>query len=270
MKAQGFKKYILVANNALQRALVFRFSVYSYRVGNLAELLSQIIIWSVIFQKENIISGYTYDEMVTYILVGWLFTFLTGAYGLERNIANEIEQGNISNFLVKPIEYLKYNTAFAIGRVYLSLVAAVVVQLILIFFFHKHILFYINFFNIFILFGMLIVSFFINIFRAVLTGYIAFWTNDTTGFESTLNILAKFMSGAYFPLSLLPAAFVNISLFFPFIYTFFIPTQLYLGKITTWQGLKGLIIEIVWLFLLYGIIKVVWKRGIKRYEGVGM
>jgi len=78
------------------------------------------------------------------------------------------------------------------------------------------------------------------------------------------------MSGTFFPIVLLPAFLVKASYFLPFIYTIYIPVQLYLGKISFAEGLRGLAIEILWLVVLYGIIKVVWRFGLKKYESVGI
>lgn len=59
-------------------------------------------------------------------------------------------------------------------------------------------------------------------------------------------------------------------MFFPFAYIIFAPTQVYLGKINLAEGLKYVFIEIIWLVALYFIIKIVWHKGLKKYEGVGI
>jgi len=64
--------------------------------------------------------------------------------------------------------------------------------------------------------------------------------------------------------------FVNVSYFLPFAYTIYVPVQLYLGKISFAEGLRGLAIEILWLVALYIIIKVVWRLGLRKYESVGI
>jgi ABC-type uncharacterized transport system permease subunit len=46
--------------------------------------------------------------------------------------------------------------------------------------------------------------------------------------------------------------------------------QLYLKKIDLITGLKGLGVQIIWIIILYFIIKLVWNRGLKKYEGVGI
>ena len=138
------------------------------------------------------------------------------------------------------------------------------------FVFNNSLRFFLNFRVICLLLAMLVVSYFINLFMAILIGMIAFWTTEIVGIQYSIKVFVKLISGSYFPISLLPIAVINISLLFPFIYTVFIPVQLCLGKISFAEGLKGLGIEALWLGLLYIVIKIVWKFGLKKYESVGI
>ncbi len=264
------KKYLAIIKIAFQRQLTFRADFLGFRLATLLEIGVQLIIWTVIFKSQEIIKGYTYEEMITYVLVGWLFLFVTHSYGFEDNIAKDIHLGKLSNFLFKPISYLKYITALSIGRVSIASTLGAVMIGLLIFLFHESIIGPSSFLNIIIIAIMVFFGYFIRLFLSIIVGFIAFWTIDISGLHYSANIIIKFLSGAYFPMNLLPNVFLNISLVFPFVYTFFYPTQLYLGKISTLEGLKGLGIELIWLFLLYAIIKIMWRRGLKKYEGVGI
>ena len=80
------RKYKMVANNEWNRILTYRFSIFSFRLANVVEILAQVFMWSVFFSGDEIlIGGYTYNEMMTYILFGFLFAFLTSNYGFEEN-----------------------------------------------------------------------------------------------------------------------------------------------------------------------------------------
>jgi ABC-2 type transport system permease protein len=117
---------------------------------------------------------------------------------------------------------------------------------------------------------MLIVTYLINLCVSILIGFLSFWATEIAGIYYCLKTIIKFMSGTFFPISLLPLFFVKASYFLPFVYTIYIPVQLYLGKISFAEGLRGLAIEMLWLVVLYVIIKIVWRLGLKRYESVGI
>lgn len=273
MKALEFnfpKKYLIVIKNEVQQQLTYRFNIFSYRIGNLFELMVQIIIWGAIFKNVEVVRGYTYEEMISYIIIGWVIAYLTGNYGLENVIENNIFEGKITEFLIKPLSYLRYIFFFSLGRTSIALFSAIVIQAVVVFLFHDFIILNLSAGSTLVLFGMLMATFLLKLFITIALGMVTFWTDRIVGIDYSFNVLFKFFSGAYFTLALLPPYALAICKFLPFAYTFYFPTQLYLGKISVFEGLKALGIEILWIFVLYGIIKLMWKKGIKKYEGVGI
>lgn len=264
------KKYLAIIKIEWGRQMTYRVNQFTYRIGNIFEILVQIIIWTAIFQKAAIIKGYTYQEMMTYIIIGWLISFLMANFGFETLISDHIQKGELSNFLSKPINYINYLIVLSIGRASFTLSVAFLVNILLVLLFRDSFIFSKNIFVWLILLAMIMVGYFIKLFFSILIGFISFWTTDNSGIFYSLNTLSKFLSGAYFPINILPAAFLNFSLALPFIYTFYFPTQLYLGKISILRGLQGLGLEIIWVGILYLAVKVVWRMGLKKYESVGI
>lgn len=264
------KKYWLIAKNEIQRQFTYRVNILAYAGGNFLELFTQIIIWTAIFKKLDFVKGYNYNEMVTYVIVGWIFMYVTTNYGFETLIAKDINLGRLSIFLVKPVSYLRFMAAESVGRVIIALMVVIMQSIIWLAIFKNHIVFNLNFKIIVVFFIMLILAYLMKFFFSVIIGLIGFWTDDVSGAFYSLNILIKIFSGAFFPLSLLPAEFINLSLKLPFSYIFFVPAQLFIGKISLEQGLKGLLIMSAWIVILYFIIKLIWKLGLKKYESAGI
>ncbi|MFA6285256.1 MAG: ABC-2 family transporter protein [Parcubacteria group bacterium] len=264
------KKYLAVIKIEWGRQMTYRVNQFTYRIGNIFEILVQIIIWTAIFQKAAIIKGYTYQEMMTYIIIGWLVSFLMANFGFESFISDHIQRGELSNFLSKPIDYVNYLIVLSIGRASFTLAVAFLANILIVLLFRNSFIFSKNIFVWLILLAMILMGYFIKLFLSILIGFISFWTTDNSGIFYSINTLSKFLSGAYFPINILPAAFLNFSLALPFIYTFYLPAQLYLGKISILQGLQGLGLETIWVAILYCAIKVVWKMGLKKYESVGI
>jgi ABC-2 type transport system permease protein len=264
------KKYIATIKIEWQRALTYRADTLGFRLGNFFEIMIQIVIWTAIFEKNSSIGGYSYPEMITYILIGWLISLLTANFGFEYTISRQIQQGELSNYTTKPFDYIKYIIALSIGRASTALAAAFLMNILLIALFSRYIIFSHSIFSWLIIISMILVGYFIKLFISVLTGFIAFWTIDISGVFYSVNLFSKFLAGNYFPLSLLPLIFVKFSFALPFIYTFYFPVQLYLGKLSITEGLRGLGIEIIWLGALYFLTRSLWKLGLKKYESVGI
>jgi ABC-2 type transport system permease protein len=263
------RKIKAILKTELQRQMTYRLNFFGFRLANIVEISTQLIIWSIIFQKADMIRGYSYNEMMSYVLISWLILFLTSSYGYEDNISKDIYLGRLGNYLLKPMSYLKYTIIVSFGRVVIALLTAVLLMAVIIMVLHNYLIAPPSLIHIVLMLPMIMAGFFSRLFMAILAGFIGFWTTEVQGIYKFIDVLIKFFSGSYFPVNLLPALLLKISFFFPFIYNIYIPTQLYLGKITIIEGIKGFGVQIIWLFLLYLIIKLVWKFGIKKYENVG-
>ncbi|MFA6193747.1 MAG: ABC-2 family transporter protein [Parcubacteria group bacterium] len=264
------KKYWMIINNEIQRQFTYRLNIAAYAFGNIAELVALTVIWTIVYRNIDAIQGYSANEMITYVVFAWFFSFLTTTYSFEQNVARDIHQGNLSSLLVKPQSYIRYIMAVAIGRILIALGIVIVQGILVSLFFRDQLIFSHSPSTFFLLFCMLIAAYIINLFLSIIIGFIAFWTNEIHGIYYSLKVFSKFMSGTFFPIILLPVFFAKATFFFPFAYTIYIPVQLYLGKISFAEGLRGFAVELLWIFILYVIIKILWKFGLRKYESVGI
>jgi ABC-2 type transport system permease protein len=264
------KKYFIIIKNQVSKQLAYRVNIYAYRIGNFLMIGAQLAIWSFIYRGNSVISGFTESEMLSYVLFGNLFSFLTANFGIHSVIERDIKEGLLTNFLIKPISYLRYMVVYAFGRAIISMMTASLLLGIIIFIFRNKLIFNVGIPVFIILIFSLAISFIIRVFFSIILGQIAFWTTQVHGIFYSFFMIEKFMSGYLFPLHFLSAVFLSISKFLPFMYLYYIPLMLYLGKISLIQGIYALCAQAVWLFLLYAIIKLLWAKGLKRYEGVGI
>jgi ABC-2 type transport system permease protein len=263
------KKYWIIITNEIQRQFTYRASIISYIAGNFIELFATIILWTTIYKFRPQVQGFTYSEMISYAVVGWYFVMLTTNYSFEEIIAWHIREGRLAGFLTKPQSYLRYIAAISLGRVSLAFVIVILQGIAYIIFFKGSMVFPPDWRVYFILFIMLIFGYIIRFFLAVIVGLLGFWVMEVDGFYYSFEVIVKFLSGAFFPLALFPL-FLKISSFFPFMYTLYFPAMVFLGKASIMDGLKGLAIELGWVLILYSVIKIVWFRGIKKFEAVGI
>jgi ABC-2 type transport system permease protein len=201
--------------------------------------------------------------------VGNFFNALVRNY-LTNIVARDIRDGSLSMSLVRPIHYFRFVIAREVGRISMATTFSALTTALVIVFFSSRFLWNTDMVYLFLILGMLVLAFCMEILLSFLVGLFAFWVDEVDGIYSSVNRLRNFFSGGYFPLNLLPTLFVQVSFCLPFAYSFFVPAQLYLKKMSLFQGAQGLVVQIVWIVLLYGIVQFVWKRGLKRYEGVGI
>ena len=262
-------RQLAIVKTAWARGLTYRFTVVMFRLSDVVELVAQLVIWMAVFGTRDVVSGYQQNEMITYVIIGYTAHVMTRNF-LNQAVSDDIEKGTLSQFLVKPMQYISYIMTREVGRNGLTWTFSVITQVIFIALFWKHILLPASFAALGIILVMMALVVVINLFISFLVGCIAFWTVETMGAQVFLQALRRMFAGNFFPLNLLPVGFVTASFLLPFSYSFFVPMQLYLGKMSIQQGLIGVGVEVVWLVILYGITKFVWSRGMRAYESVGI
>ena len=96
---------------------------------------------------------------------------------------------------------------------------------------------------------------------------ICFWTDRASALERLLLIPYLFLSGLVAPLDAFPDLMRKIALFTPFPYILSFPSNLLAGeKVELINGFSSLI---VWGIIFYTISYFLWKKGLRKYSGMG-
>ena len=110
------KKYWHVINIGIQNTLVYRVNFLFRSVFSLIPLFATISFGGP-SSPEGEVAGYTLAQMTSYYLVATIVDALTAVNEDDWQIAADIKDGNISQFLLKPIDYLTYRLClFGAGR----------------------------------------------------------------------------------------------------------------------------------------------------------
>src|SRR5215469_18744217 len=123
------KKHWHVINVGIQNNLTYRFNFLARTVFGLIPLIATLYVWRAIYSGKGQgaeVGTYTLAEMVSYYLLVTIVDALTAVNEDDWQIAADIKDGNISQFLLKPIDYLTYRLClFVSGRITYLAVAAI-------------------------------------------------------------------------------------------------------------------------------------------------
>src|SRR5207253_7690204 len=122
------QKYWHVINIGIQNTLVYRVNFLFRAVFGLIPLMATIFLWRAIYAGQAAggeVAGYTLAQMTSYYLLVTIVDALTAVNEDDWQIAADIKDGNISQFLLKPIDYLWFRFClFISGRLtYLAMAA---------------------------------------------------------------------------------------------------------------------------------------------------
>src|SRR5438046_4477185 len=96
--------------------------------------MATISLWRAIYSgKETDVAGYSLAQMISYYLIVTIVDALTAVNEDDWQIAADIKDGRISQFLLKPIDFLSYRLClFWAGRLIYTIVAFVPVTLFIL------------------------------------------------------------------------------------------------------------------------------------------
>jgi ABC-2 type transport system permease protein len=265
------QKYLHVLNIGIQNQLVYRVNFLFRACFGLLPLIATISLWRTVYEGKPgaDIAGYTLAQMISYYLVVTLVDMLTAVNEDDWQIAADIRDGNISQFLVKPIDYLKYRFClFLAGRTIYTAVALIPVAIFIVvqrrYFVAPPDVATFGWFTVSIVMTALL-QFFLSYAMALL----AFWVLEVSTFIFILFAFEYIAGGHLFPLDILPGWLAQSLMFTPFPYQLFFPVSIYVGKSAGTELFQGLAIQLFWVVASYAFARFMWARGIRKYTAVG-
>jgi ABC-2 type transport system permease protein len=265
-------KYWHVISIGIQNNLTYRFNFLTRTLFSFIPLLAVLSLWRTIFAPKGAdatVATFTLAQMVSYYLLVAVVDALTAVNEDDWQIAADIKDGNISQFLLKPVDYLSFRFClFLSGRLTYMAVAFIPLT---IFILCQHQYFSLppdgTTFGLFLL--SLSLTALLQFFMSYTMAMLAFWVLEVSTFIFILFAFEYIASGHLFPLSILPPAIERVLFFTPFPYQLYFPISIYMGKITGPQLVRGLIMQAGWVVLTYFLARFAWQRGIRKYAAVG-
>ncbi len=266
------KKYWHVINIGIQNNLTYRVNFLFRAVFGLIPLMAILYLWRAIYSgkaSDAQVSSYSLSQMISYYLVVTIVDALTAVNEDDWQIAADIKDGNISQFLLKPMDYLFYRLClFLSGRVTYLVVAFLPLAAFIIYLRQ-----YFQAPPDTATFAWFLVSTLLTALLQFFTSYtmamLAFWVLEVSTFIFILFAFEYIASGHMFPLDILPRGLEQALYFTPFPYQMHFPVSIYMGKAHGAGLARGLIIQAVWVGAAYCLARFAWRRGIRKYSAVG-
>ncbi len=263
------KKYWHVINIGIQNNLTYRVNFLFRILFSFIPLLATIYLWRAVFNGKQTIGDYTLAQMTSYYLIVTIVDVLTAVSEDDWQIATDIKDGNISQFLVKPINYLTYRLClFSSSRMIYLIVAAVPLGAFILCL-HQYFVLPPNAMTAGLFLVSVAMTALLQFFMSYAMAMLAFWVLEVSTFIFILFAFEYLASGHLFPLDILPPALKNALFFTPFPYQMYFPVSIYMGKITGTPLIHGLLIQALWVFAMYCVARLAWHRGIRKYGAVG-
>jgi len=269
----SLNKYRHVFLVGLQGNLIYRWN-FLIRAGFSAfHLIVVFILWGAVYSGQTTIGGFDVAQTMTYFIALMVIQFFISALNEDYQIAEEIRNGLINQFLLKPINYFIYRlTIFGSARLVSGLLA-IVPLLVALPFVYNHIVLPAGpgeLWRLEIGVPALAMSALLQFTIAFCFGLLTFWFLEIQSFIMLSYAVETLLAGQVFPLDLLPRPLYEISQYLPYFYQMYFPVAIFTGRINDpAAALRGLGVQFVWVILLLLISRVLWLRGLRRHTAVG-
>lgn len=224
-------KYYFFFKNSINESLVYRLNVFLMFLAQIFSLTIFIILWQAIYSQSNQIGGYSLNELISYYILSSFLGFIIQGVDVAWHVGDEINLGQITNFILRPINYFWATLAYVLGKVFFNFsLIAILILGIALFDFSLVENFFLSWQQI-IFFGvsvLLSLGLFFNLF--FLIGILTFWLGTIKGFNFFIRMVMFFLSGAIVPLDLLPIFLMKINHFLPFQYITWLPFRFFKEK----------------------------------------
>lgn len=265
-----FLKYRKVFSIGLQNTFVYRWNFLLRSLFGLVPLVGTVLIWRAIFGgAEKAVGTYDYAQMIWYFLMIILVDNLVTPTEDEWQIASDIREGQISSFLIKPLNYLGYRFALFVSYRLVYTVVSVVPMALAFLWFREYVVLpkSLATWPLFLLSAGMAAC--ISFLIAYSLALMAFWILEISTIVFILYSFEYFLSGQTFPLDIMPGWFQAILRWLPFPYELFFPVQVFLERVQGAELWRGLGIQAGWVLILYATSQLMWRRGIRYYQAVG-
>jgi ABC-2 type transport system permease protein len=254
----------------LQNTFVYRWNFLLRSIFGIVPLVGTVFLWQAVFAtRGSAIEGYDYSAMIFYFLLSVFVDQLITPTEDEWQIAAEIRDGKISAYLTKPMNFLGYRVALYLSYrlLYMAIVFVPIVVLGWVFRenlrFPEHAITWLAFATATALAAAL--QFLICYCLAM----IAFWVLEISTIVFILYSFEYFLSGHVFPLDIMPPWLRPFIHWSPFTYELFFPIQVCMERVTGRALAEGLCIQAAWVLVAYGGARLLWHRGVRKYQAVG-
>ncbi|NEU73291.1 multidrug ABC transporter permease [Hassallia byssoidea VB512170] len=257
----------------IKKALTLLSVYYAYMLEYRAESILWVLagslpiilmgVWIQAAQNGNF--GLTPVDFARYFLAVFLvrqFTVVWVIWEFERQVV----EGKLSPRLLQPLDpawhYISSHLSERLARTPFTLF------LVILFFVLYPQTFWLPSFANLVLFAVsVMLAFALRFVIQYTLAMFAFWTERASALENFWYLFYLFLSGMIAPLEVFPEPVRAIALLTPFPYLINFPASLLVGLPV--DVTRGFLTMIGWFLVFLGVNRLLWRRGLKQYSGMG-
>ena len=265
--------YLPFSKAGVKIELAYKAQIVMWIVISFIQTFFVVFLYEAIYRNSDngmnsVINGFTFYDMILYVITSFFFSFVMGSGDTSYDIATDIREGTIANTLTKPVSYRLRHLFTYFGVLVLDYIVVILPFMTLVY-------------GIFIGFGILKVTvgkFLLNVLFflifSVLAGLVnnaisyfiglmVFYTDHLFGLNMARNAIQGFLGGQMVPLAYMGMLGVVFS-YTPFAFMNSVPVLTIMGKVGLMQILVYILVAIAWIFVIEVANRLIFRHALKK------
>jgi ABC-2 type transport system permease protein len=269
--ALSVRKYWKIFRVSLIERMTYRTDFLLATFLRFLPMVTTILLWTAVYSGagQDELNGFSLKRLIAYLLLVHISRMFSSMPGLATGIARDIRDGSLKKYLLQPIDMIGYLLSYRAAHKAAYIVASFLPYALLFFLCRDYFEAFPDALTLAAYVASLLLAFGIGFFFEVSIGTVGFWFLEVTSFLYVINTLNFFVSGQMFPLDLLPPFWAELLKALPFQYLAYFPAAVFLGHISGWPLVRGLLTELAWVVFFAVLSRWLYHRGLRRYSAFG-
>lgn len=270
---QTLKLYLPFSKAGIKIELAYKAQIVMWIFISFIQTFFVLFLYNAIYRNslegmESIINGFTFYDMVLYMITSFFFSFIMGSGDTSYDIWTDIKEGTIANTLTKPVSYRLRHLFTYFGVLVFDYIVIIIPFLGVVY-------------SIFLFLGLLqieawkfvlnilffvifsIIAGFMNNAISYFVGMLVFYTDHLFGLNMARNALQGFLGGQMVPLAYMGTLGIIFS-YTPFAFMNSVPVLTIMNKLDIIEIIKYLAIAIVWLIVIEIVNHSIFRHALRK------
>jgi len=263
-------KYVVVLKMSFERAVEYRFRAFAWIIIDLIFPTILSIVFATVVDPKQRIFGFSRSDFILYFMLVGFFRSIVNTHN-EENVNKHIKEGKISNFLTKPISYFLFSFCTQVGWNLHKLLLNVPVFVLWFYIFSRFVRLDLEFSVSMLALPVLVVPALLCDFcYTSALSMVSFWLIESFSVFNLSSAVVYVLAGSLMPIDLLPTPLQRLSYVLPFQHIIYSPVKYSLGLLAPESFFASLLNLGIWSCAFFLIYEILWKKGLKVYEGLGL
>lgn len=264
LRESPMPKYLSLAQTSLQQAIAYRVTTLINIGLNFIWVFILYYLWRAAFSERQMIEGFTWDDMRTYVVIAYALNALVG-WRVGSDMMYTIRTGEILRDLTRPLNYCGTQLSRAAGASVVEGIASLIIALVI----------GLTFIQIrppdsiqaaLLFAAAVIMGYFTKALIVFCVSLLMFWTLNGVGISWAREAIINVLSGTIIPLAMMPDWLQWIARVSPMRGIVSTPLTIYLGKATGSEAIWLLVLQAAWLTGLWFFANWAWRTAFNTVE----